>query len=196
MRLQSVPHWRSLDCTRSSSVSRPFSTTQALNGEAAGPVWRSHGSICSSMNSLFPRMAPSKNAALTIHMFGRGINRQCPRPSSEGLLQDAASRRHCRPQAARRLHVPALQPRRYQPLRAADWMGFRSSTRSGWFRQRALPGLEIAAIHKLGFDAIARQNGGADMAARSKQCACGDDTVARCCTAQSLLTRSRPYQTR
>ena len=29
-----------LRCTRSSSVSSPFSSTQALNGDSAGPVWR------------------------------------------------------------------------------------------------------------------------------------------------------------
>ncbi len=29
-----------LCCTRTASVSRPFSSTHALNGLSAGPVWR------------------------------------------------------------------------------------------------------------------------------------------------------------
>ena len=46
--------------TRRAMVSRPLVSTQALNAESAGPVWRMSCLTGPSMNSLVPRMAPPR----------------------------------------------------------------------------------------------------------------------------------------
>ena len=60
--------------TRSGSVSRPFSSTQALKGDSAGPVWRRKLWICVSMNCLRAEDDAAEAAALAVDMLGRRID--------------------------------------------------------------------------------------------------------------------------
>jgi hypothetical protein len=46
--------------TRTASVSSPFSSTQALNGDIDGPVWRMKLWMCSAMNASDDRMMPPR----------------------------------------------------------------------------------------------------------------------------------------
>ena len=87
--------------TRTGSVSSPFSSTQALNGESAGPVWRSRLWTWVSMKSRLRQDHAAEAAPLPVDVLGRRIDDAIGAERRAGSAA-AASRRRCRPRAWRR----------------------------------------------------------------------------------------------
>ena len=90
-----------LRATRMGSVSRPFSSTQALKGDSDGPVCRR--SVCTSLvdERLAAQDDAAEAAALAVDMLGRRIDDEVGAERQRASAR-SASRTRCRRSAARR----------------------------------------------------------------------------------------------
>ena len=87
--------------TRTASVSSPLSSTQALNGDIDGPVWRMKHVDVLHDELLRAEDDAAETAALAVDMLGRGIDHAVG-AERQRALHRSASRTRCRRPASRR----------------------------------------------------------------------------------------------
>ena len=152
--------------TRTASVSSPFSSTQALNGDIDGPVWRMKLCRCSAMKASDAEDHAAEAAALAVDMLGRGIHhdvgaerqRALPDRGREHVVDDQPGAGLMRDlgDGADVEHVERRIGRAFQEAA----FGIRP--------HRLAPLVEIEAVDQGRFDAVARQQIFDHVAARSE----------------------------
>ena len=129
-------------CMRSSSVSRPFRITQALNGESVGPAVRRKREHRARDQVLAARR-PRRRARAPARRGTWWPNGSRGRRRARAAAAARACRTRCRPRAARPPSSRSPRAPRCRRSRSADWTASRG--RAAWCscRHRALPLVEL-----------------------------------------------------
>ena len=174
---RSPPPRRTCRSTRTGKVSRPFSSTQALNGLKDGPVCLRIIVQLLLDELLRPEHDAAEAAALAVDMFGRRID------------DDVGAERHRPLQQRRGEHVVDHDERAGASCAIFDTPSMSTSSSTGLVGvskkkarvlglHRRFPGGEVAPVDQRRLDAVARQQILDDVAAAAEQRARRDHMIA------------------